>query len=151
MIKGGERLLLIVARAPSSEFVAGLVLTVIIVSTFGIGSWILLHSLRGLNSTPAFVVLVYLATSTLATRSLLDEARAVRRFLLTDHLLLARQQLSRIVGRDTQELDEAEVTRAAIETLAESASDGIVAPMFYLVIGGVPAALAYKAVNTSIP
>jgi adenosylcobinamide-phosphate synthase len=52
------------------------------------------------------------------------------------------------VGRDTQDLDAAEVTRAQIETLAESTSDGIVAPLFYLAIGGVPAALAYKAVNT---
>lgn len=148
MIKGGERLLLIVARTPSGEFVAGLVLTVIMVSTFGIGSRILLLWLRGLNPTLALVVSVYLAASTLATRSLLDEARAVRRFLLNDDLLSARQQVARIVGRDTDDLDETEVTRAAIETLAESASDGIVAPMFYLAIGGVPAALAYKTINT---
>ncbi|HLN97292.1 MAG TPA: cobalamin biosynthesis protein [Pyrinomonadaceae bacterium] len=88
---------------------------------------------KGFESNPAlaFVVSVYLAASTLATRSLLDEARAVRRFLLKHDLLSARQQVARIVGRDTEELDEAEVTRAAIETLAESASDGIVAPMFF--------------------
>jgi len=124
------------------------VLTVIVIGTFGFGSWIVLLWLRGLNPTLASVVLVYLAASTMATRSLLDEARAVRRFLLVGDLPSARQQVARIVGRDTQELDEPEVTRAVIETLAESASDGIVAPMFYLAIGGVPAALAYKAVNT---
>jgi len=72
----------------------------------------------------------------------------VRRFLVNGDLLSARQQAARIVGRDTQELNEPEVIRAVIETLAESASDGIVAPMFYLAIGGVPAALAYKAINT---
>jgi adenosylcobinamide-phosphate synthase len=124
------------------------VLTVFVVATFGIGSGIVLLWLRGVNSALGFVVSVYLAASTLATRSLLDEARTVRRFLMNGDLLSARQQVSRIVGRDTQELDEPEVTRAVIETLAESASDGIVAPMFYLAIGGVPAALAYKAVNT---
>jgi adenosylcobinamide-phosphate synthase len=60
----------------------------------------------------------------------------------------ARLRLSRIVGRDTQNLPESEVYRALIETLAESACDGIVAPLFYMAIGGVPLAMAYKAVNT---
>jgi len=147
-ISGGEWLLRKFTRTPGSELVAGLVLTVFVVGTFGIGSWIVLLWLSGVNPALAFIVSVYLAASTLATRSLLDEARTVRGFLVDGELLSARQQVSRIVGRDTQELDEPEVTRAVIETLAESASDGIVAPMFYLAIGGVPAALAYKAVNT---
>lgn len=147
-ISGGGWLLRRFTHTPGSELVTGLVLTVFVVGTFGIGSWIVLLWLRGVNSALAFVVSVYLAASTLATRSLLDEARTVRRFLIHGDLLSARQQVARIVGRDTQELDEPEVTRAVIETLAESASDGIVAPMFYLAIGGVPAALAYKAVNT---
>ena len=148
MISGGESQLRRLTHTPSSEFVAGLVLTLVVVGTFGFGSRILLRWLGVWNSKLAFAVSVYLAASTLATRSLLDEARAVRRFLLNDDLPSARQQVARIVGRDTQELDEGEVTRAVIETLAESASDGIVAPMFYLAIGGVPAALAYKAINT---
>ena len=147
-ISGGEWLLRRFIRTPGSELIAGLVLTVFVVGTFGIGSWIVLLWLKGVNPALVFIVSVYLAASALATRSLLDEARTVRRFLVNGDLLSARQQVSRIVGRDTQELDEPEVTRAVIETLAESASDGIVAPMFYLAIGGVPAALAYKAVNT---
>ncbi len=148
MIKRGESLLRRFTCTPGTELVAGLVLTVIVVSTFGFGGWILLRWLGAWNPKLAFAVSVYLASSTLATRSLLDEARAVRRFLLSGDLPSARQQVARIVGRDTPELNEAEVTRAVIETLAESASDGIVAPMFYLAIGGVPAALAYKAINT---
>ena len=115
-----------------------------VIGTFGAGSWILLVWLRSWSPTLAFVVSAYLAASTLATRSLLGEAQAVRRFLVRRDLTSARQQVARIVGRDTETLDETEITRAAIETLAESASDGIVAPMFYLAIGGVPAALAYK-------
>ncbi len=148
MINGSERLLRTIARNRSTEVFAGLVLTLFVVTTFGIGSWFLLLWLGSLNATLAFLVSVYLAASTLATRSLLDEAQKVRRFLVNGDLLSARQQVARIVGRDTHGLDEREVTRAVIETLAESASDGIVAPMFYLAIGGVPAALAYKAVNT---
>ena len=86
--------------------------------------------------------------TTLATRSLLNEALAVGRCLANGDLESARVQVARIVGRDTMNLDDSEVTRATIETLAESASDGIVAPMLYLAIGGVPAALSYKAINT---
>jgi adenosylcobinamide-phosphate synthase len=148
MIRSGERLLRRFGRTPSNELIAGLGLTVIIVGTFGVGSWVLLRWLRGWNQTLAMAASAYFAASTLATRSLLDEARAVRRLLVNGDLLSARQQVGRIVGRDTHNLDESEVTRAAIETLAESASDGIVAPMFYLAIGGVPAAMAYKAINT---
>src|SRR6266851_5630353 len=148
MIRGGERPLRRSAHTPRGEFVAGLLLTTVVVGVFSAGSWRLLLWLRGWNPTLAFAISVYLAASTLATRSLLDEARAVRRFLVNGDLLSARQQVGRIVGRDTHDLDEAEVTRAAIETLAESASDGIVAPMFYLAIGGAPAAMAYKAINT---
>jgi len=148
MIRSGERLLRRVAYRPAGEFVAGMLLTIVVVGVFGAGSWSLLHWLRGAHPVIAFVVSVYLAASTLATRSLLSEARAVIRLLLNGDLVSARTQVARIVGRDTHKLDETEVTRATIETLAESASDGIVAPMFYLAIGGVPAALAYKATNT---
>ncbi len=148
IIRVGERPLRRFAHTPRGEFVAGLLLTIVVVGVFGAGSWRLLFWLRVWNPTLAFVVSVYLVASTLATRSLLDEARAVRRFLVNGDLHSARTQVGRIVGRDTHNLDESEVTRAAIETLAENASDGIVAPMFYLAIGGVPAAMAYKAINT---
>jgi adenosylcobinamide-phosphate synthase len=87
-----------------------------------------------------------LAWTCLASRNLIDESLAVLRAL--EEPSLARQRLARIVGRDTQALTETEVHRALIETLAESACDGIVAPLFYLAIGGVPLAMAYKAVNT---
>jgi adenosylcobinamide-phosphate synthase len=148
MIGTGEWLLRWIVVSPSGEFTGGLLLTVVTVGLFGLGSWQLLRLLELWNPVIAFGMSLYLATTTLATRSLLDEARLVRRFLADGDLVSARHQVGRIVGRDTQDLDEPEVARAAIETLAESACDGIVAPMFYLAIGGVPAALAYKAVNT---
>jgi adenosylcobinamide-phosphate synthase len=148
LIRIGEHFLRRFIRRPRAEFIGGLSLSLFIVGVFGPGGWLLLENLGGRNKTMAFVVALYLAVTTLATRSLLDEARAVRRLLLSSDLVAARRQVARIVGRDTQELDEPEVTRAVIETLAESASDGVVAPMFYLAIGGAPAALAYKAINT---
>lgn len=148
LIRIGERFLRRFIRGPRAEFIGGLSLSLFVVGVFGPGGWFLLGNLGGRNKTVAFVVALYLAVTTLATRSLLDEARAVRRLLLSSDLVAARRQVARIVGRDTQALDEPEVRRAVIETLAESASDGVVAPMFYLAIGGAPAALAYKAINT---
>jgi len=148
LIQAGENFARGFVRTRRAEFVGGATLSLLVVVIFGMGSWGLLAWLGGRNRELEFVVALYFAMTTLATRSLLDEARAVRRLLLDSDLAGARRQVARIVGRDTQALDEAEVGRAVIETLAESASDGIVAPMFYLAIGGAPAALAYKAVNT---
>ncbi|HXP07934.1 MAG TPA: adenosylcobinamide-phosphate synthase CbiB, partial [Acidobacteriaceae bacterium] len=91
---------------------------------------------------------ILLGWTCLATRNLIDESFAVIRALEKPDLPQARQRLARIVGRDTQALNETEVHRALIETLAESACDGIVAPLFYMAAGGVPLAMAYKAVNT---
>ncbi|MBT9331247.1 adenosylcobinamide-phosphate synthase CbiB [Paracidobacterium acidisoli] len=90
----------------------------------------------------------WLASACLAARNLLEEAAAVLYALEAGDLPLARQRVSRIVGRDTASLTETEISRAVIETLAESLSDGVIAPLFYLSLGGVPLALAYKAVNT---
>ncbi|MGH9907223.1 MAG: adenosylcobinamide-phosphate synthase CbiB [Pyrinomonadaceae bacterium] len=148
MTKYCERLLRHVARTSTRELMAGLLLTLVVVSVFGAGSWGLLRWIGGRSQGVLFIVSVYLAMTTLATRSLLNEALAVQRCLVNGDLKSARVQVGRIVGRDTMKLDESEVARATIETLAESASDGIVAPMLYLAIGGVPAALTYKAINT---
>jgi adenosylcobinamide-phosphate synthase len=91
---------------------------------------------------------VLLGWTCLAAKNLEQEADAVLIALQKDDLELARERLSRIVGRDTGGLTEEEISRAVIETVAESASDGVMAPMFYLSLGGVPLAIAYKAVNT---
>jgi adenosylcobinamide-phosphate synthase len=91
---------------------------------------------------------VVLGASTLAVRDLLAEVGAVAAALEADDLALARHRVARIVGRDTAALDADEIARAAIETLGESACDGIVAPLFWFALGGVPAALAFKAAST---
>ena len=84
----------------------------------------------------------------LALRDLQAESMAVYAPLCRGDLPAARKAVGRIVGRDTQALDEAGVARAAVETVAENLSDGVIAPLFYLAIGGAPLALWYKAVNT---
>jgi adenosylcobinamide-phosphate synthase len=94
------------------------------------------------------IITALLAFTTLATRSLFDESKGVIDALNNGNIVEARKKLSMIVGRDTKNLNEQEIYRAVIETVSENLSDGIVAPMFYLAIGGVPLAMAYKAVNT---
>jgi adenosylcobinamide-phosphate synthase len=133
----GERALRRIAHDPTTELLAGAGLTAFVVST----AWI-----AGTRRHAAWQVT--LAWTTLATRSLRQESSAVIRALEAGNIELARARLARIVGRDTQHLDESEIARAVIETLAESACDGIVAPLFWLAVGGLPAAMAYKAVNT---
>lgn len=82
------------------------------------------------------------------TRCLRDESMKVYDALVADDLPLARKMLSWIVGRDTQELSAEEVTKGAVETVAENTADGILAPMFYMFIGGAPLAFLYKGINT---
>lgn len=89
-----------------------------------------------------------IATAFLAQKSLSDHVRAVADGLVTS-LDQGRKAVSRIVGRDPQALDRSGVSRAALESLAENASDGIVAPAFWLAIGGLPGIVLYKAINTA--
>jgi len=95
----------------------------------------------------AFVALI--ATMGLAQRSLFVHVRDVLRALLKNDLIGARTAVSRIVGRDTLSLDESGVAGAALESLAESFNDGVVAPAFWLFVGGLPGLFAYKALNTA--
>lgn len=90
-------------------------------------------------------ILIY---TTLATKCLKDEAVKIYKVLKSKDIEKSRIQLSYIVGRDTTSLDEGEIIRATVETVAENTVDGIIAPMFYAFIGGAPLAMAYKAINT---
>ncbi|MEJ2183753.1 MAG: adenosylcobinamide-phosphate synthase CbiB [Nitrospirota bacterium] len=128
---------------------AGVVLVALVVGGVLAGASLLMGLLRlpqgGPWAVAASAAVVWLASSTLALRGLIQSVGAVFK---SASLGEARAALSHIVGRDVSALDRDGVERAAIETLAENASDGVIAPLFYLALGGVPLALAYKAVNT---
>jgi adenosylcobinamide-phosphate synthase len=96
-----------------------------------------------------FVLVAALASSLIAQRSLHEHVERVADALETGGLEAGRAAVSQIVGRDPQALDEAGVARAAIESLAENFSDGVVAPAFWLAIGGLSCGVAYKAINTA--
>ena len=95
-----------------------------------------------------FLIESFWCFQALAGRGLAREAEEVGRVLTEDGLAAARKQVARIVGRDTDHLDEAGVLRACVETVAENSSDGVAAPLLYMLAGGAPLALTYKAVNT---
>jgi adenosylcobinamide-phosphate synthase len=95
------------------------------------------------------VLVALIATSGLAQRSLYEHVKAVEAALAFGGLDNARAAVGQIVGRDTRTLSDSEVSAAAIESLAESFNDAVVAPAFWLLIGGLPGLLAYKALNTA--
>jgi adenosylcobinamide-phosphate synthase len=147
-ISRGESILRRPGQSRAYELLAGTGLTVAMVAS---SYWItafLLRSARRRSPFLADATELLLAWTCLAARNLDQEASAVTRALHAGDLPLARTRLARIVGRDTHALDASEIARAVIETVAESASDGVLAPIFYMAFGGVPLAMAYKAVNT---
>lgn len=133
---------------PKGERAAGCVLAVLLpVGTLVLTGAICLlagriHPLLGL------AVQTFWCWQALAVKGLAEESKNVYRQLAAEDLPGARRAVARIVGRDTQALTEEGVTKAAVETVAENFSDGVVAPLFYMMIGGAPLALCYKAVNT---
>jgi len=94
------------------------------------------------------IIFVYFLSTTIAARGLIDASKSVIDEIKNGNLIVARDKLSMIVGRDTNELTEEEVLKATIETLSENLSDGVVAPVFYYMLGGLPLAMTYKAINT---
>ncbi len=137
---------------PSGEKKAGIFLVLMIVGPSFLITLILQETIfRVSDRTSVFVgtiLLVYLIASTIAVRELINSAGLVIESVKDGSLVSARRKLSMIVGRDTESLSEKEVLRAVTETLAENLSDGVVAPLFYLVLGGLPLAISYKAINT---
>ncbi len=134
--------------APAQERLGGAVLAVTTVAAVYATAYLLLYSAYR-HSTPIFYLLsTYIVWTSVAARSLKKEAEGVVSALKDEGIAAARTRLSRIVGRDTESLSEEEVMRAVVETVSENTSDGVVAPLFFLAIGGPPLMLAYKAINT---
>jgi adenosylcobinamide-phosphate synthase len=147
LISYGERLCE-PGGASSSDFVRGGSLSLLTVAASWTAGWLAIRATRLVHPAIGTFIEVGLAWTTLATGSLISEAGFVVSALESGQVQEARDSLSMIVGRDTQHLDESEMARAVIETVAESLCDGVIAPLMYLAIGGVPLGLAYKAVNT---
>jgi adenosylcobinamide-phosphate synthase len=129
------------------RFLGG-VLVVMIGSGAGISTWAVIRMVGWIHPVLSFAAVIFFAYTTLATRNLYDEVGKVIKTLEKGDLNRARKEVSFLVSRDTDHLDEKEICRTLIETVSENTSDGVVAPLFYLMIGGPPLAMAYKALNT---
>jgi len=119
----------------------------VVVASFMVSLAILLIASR-ISGTLALIAESIMCYYILATKSLKDESMKVYSSLKNNNLQEARKNLSYIVGRDVDKLDEGAVARAAVETVAENTSDGVIAPILYILIGGAPLGFMYKAVNT---
>ena len=147
-VSAGERLIRRFTHGPSGELIGGAALTLGVVTASYFSARVLIESSRRAHPVCGEVVETLLAWTTLAIRSLDGEARGVVVALDAGDLHLARERLRMVVGRDTAHLEEREAARAVTETVAEGTCDGVIAPLLYLTVGGVPLAFAYKAVNT---
>jgi len=147
-ISSFENLLRRLVHSETSEKIAGFILTGVTVVISYLVVWILLKISLSVSTLLFHIVNIFFIYTVLATRCLGDEAKKIYRYLINGDINNARKALSYIVGRDTEKLDVQGICRAVIETVSENTSDGIVAPLFYLFLGGVPLAMAYKAINT---
>ena len=139
------------ARFPKTErgsFAAGLTMAMILIAGTILFCSGILRILERIHPVFALAVETLWCWQALAAKDLRVEALRVYDALTGGTVVLARAAVARIVGRDTANLDPAGITRAAVETVAENFSDGVVAPMLYMILGGAPLALGYKAINT---
>jgi adenosylcobinamide-phosphate synthase len=125
------------------------VVTALVLVAVGLGVGLALE--MAVRAVPflGFILAVVVVAALIAAGSLDQHVRAVAAALRNDGLSGGRQSIAKIVGRDPEALDEAAICRAAIESLAENASDGVTAPAFWYLIGGLPGMIAYKAINTA--
>jgi adenosylcobinamide-phosphate synthase len=132
----------------SNQILSGAVLATAVVGIAYLGAFFTIRFIEQINRWAGFILSTLLIFTTLSTRSLGQEARSVYQSLKSGDIKSARKKLSLIVGRDTKALNQDEIIRATVETVAENSVDGVISPLFYAALGGAPLALAYKAINT---
>jgi adenosylcobinamide-phosphate synthase len=132
----------------SRSILLGVLFWCMVVGTM-LAGYVIIRAICSLISPVAsYAFDVFILYQAIAARDLHKHASSILQALVSGDLSAARKRLSYIVGRDTQELDASEISRATIESVSESLVDGIVAPLFWAVIGGAPGALIYRTANT---
>ena len=131
-----------------NKLLSVLITFLIVVVTTYCATFLLIHFSYSLNSYLGIAVEILLTYTVLSAKCLEVEAVKVQTQIRTKDLQNSRKSLSYIVGRDTKELDFEQIIKAVIETVAENTVDGVISPIFYLCLGGVPLAMAFKAIST---
>ena len=135
-------------KTSGGELTAGAFTWVIVATLSFAVPFIALVLLAKVNVWAAFALNTFWSYQIFASKSLKEQSMLVYRYLEAEDLPNSRKYLSWIVGRDTSELDPEEITKAVVETVAENTSDGVTAPMLYMMILGAPLGMLYKAINT---
>jgi adenosylcobinamide-phosphate synthase len=149
LISGLEKLLRrLLPKTAAGEKAAGAILCFLVLLISTAIPALLIRLCQQISPWLRLLVESLMCWQILATRALRDESMKVYRALESGNIERSRRAVSMIVGRDTSALDDAAVTRAAVETVAENSSDGVIAPMLFLALGGAAAGFFYKAVNT---
>ncbi|EJL40615.1 cobalamin biosynthesis protein CobD [Brevibacillus agri] len=143
-----ERVIRAAVKRESQLKLAGVLLPLLIVTGSYAVVWLLLWGAAFIHPLLSWVLSAWLISTTIATKGLADAGLEIARHLLAGDMAAARRSLSMVVGRDTDQLDEPEICRGAVETVAENIVDAIVSPLIYAAIGGAPLAMAYRAANT---
>lgn len=127
---------------------AGMLLPLVIVGGTYLVVSLLIYGVGLIHDWLAIALEIWLISTTIAVKGLGEAGMEVYRHLKNNNLVEARRSLGMIVGRDTEHLDESEISRGTVETVAENIVDAIISPLFFAVIGGAPLAMAYRAINT---
>lgn len=135
-------------RMISAPRVAGISTALAVIALSGLSAWGFVRLANLVHPWGADAVSILIIYTCLAARDLSRHSTAVLRALETEDLESAKKRVSLIVGRDTQDMREEDVVRAAVESVAENTSDGVIAPLFYAFLFGAVGAVVYKAVNT---
>ncbi|WP_370832383.1 adenosylcobinamide-phosphate synthase CbiB [Clostridium sp.] len=128
--------------------IAGLLTWITVVLIVFLFNYFLLKGAYAINNVLGVILSSIMIYFCISTKALKVEGLKVVKYVIQDDIEGARKQLSYIVGRDTKNLDKEAILKAVVETVAENMSDGVIAPLFYVGIGGAPLAFLYKAVNT---
>ena len=128
--------------------IAGLLTWITVVLIVFLFNYFLLKGAYAINNVLGVILSSIMIYFCISTKALKVEGLKVVKYVIQDDIQGARKQLSYIVGRDTKNLDKESILKAVVETVAENMSDGVIAPLFYVGIGGAPLAFLYKAVNT---
>jgi len=125
----------------------GVLVFIVILLVFGL-SWLFLYFLGLIHPLLKVLASIWLISTTIAVKGLGQAGNKIKDLLANNDIKMARKEVSFIVGRDTENLDDKGIIRATVETIAENIVDGVTSPLFFAIIGGAPLALTYRAINT---
>lgn len=138
----------ILPKTQKGQILGGVLINIFVLSFCFFVPYFILLAARGISVYLELALESVFCYQILATKSLKTESMRVYKYLIKKDIKNSRKYLSWIVGRDTENLDETQISKAAVETVAENTSDGVIAPLIFILIGGAPLGFLYKGVNT---